>query len=88
MGGNVTRGRAYVVGERRRELFVPGMSGTIHPTTDTGGQSGVNVTQHLAISINGVNDPRDIAERVGEYLEQRAQFALRGLQADIGLRTV
>jgi hypothetical protein len=61
MGGNVTRGRAYVVGERRRELFVPGMSGTIHPTTDIGGRSGATVTVHNTINVSGVGDPETVA---------------------------
>jgi hypothetical protein len=36
-GGAVQAGKAYVVGERRPELFVPGRSGTIMPSVPAGG---------------------------------------------------
>lgn len=38
-GGAVSAGNAYVVGEERPEVFVPNVSGYIHPNTG-GGQSG------------------------------------------------
>ena len=47
MGGPVTAGRAYVVGEQRPELFVPRSSGTILPNVPLAGVGGgtvVNVT--------------------------------------------
>lgn len=34
-GGDVQSGRAYIVGEKRPELFLPGMSGTIIPSLDS-----------------------------------------------------
>jgi hypothetical protein len=86
MGGNVTRGRAYVVGERRRELFVPGMSGTIHPTTDIGGRSGATVTVHNTINVSGVGDPETVAQKVYQAFTDEFGRMFRGLQADTGLR--
>lgn len=43
MGGPVTAGRAYIVGERRPELFVPRESGTIYPSVG----NRVNLTLNL-----------------------------------------
>lgn len=41
-GGNVQAGKAYVVGEKRQEVFVPGMSGSIVPSVGRGG-GGANI---------------------------------------------
>jgi hypothetical protein len=86
MGGNVTRGRAYVVGERRRELFVPGMSGTIHPTTDISGRGGVHVTVNSTVNVNASGDPETIASKVRRAVVDDIGKMFRGLQADTGLR--
>jgi hypothetical protein len=42
-GGNVSAGKAYVVGERRPELFVPSTSGSIIPSLAGLGSGGMNV---------------------------------------------
>lgn len=39
-GGPVSRGQAYLVGERRPELFIPSQSGRIDPRPNTGGSQG------------------------------------------------
>lgn len=50
-GGPVTKGKAYIVGEKRAEVFVPNSDGTIIPSIDQytgggggGGRGGGNVT--------------------------------------------
>ncbi len=46
-GGPVSKGKAYIVGEKRPEVFVPGQSGTILPrvpSSSGGGQTNVNVS--------------------------------------------
>ena len=43
-GGPVTAGRAYIVGERQPELFIPGRSGTIVPSIGGGGQTVVHLS--------------------------------------------
>jgi hypothetical protein len=48
LGGQVTAGRAYTVGENGRETFVPGVSGSIVPN---GGGGGMSVTVHVAGSV-------------------------------------
>ena len=46
-GGPVTGGRAYMVGERGPELFVPTSSGSIKPASGSG-RGGVSVTVNVA----------------------------------------
>ena len=45
MGGSVSKGRPYMVGEQGAELFVPGQSGTIIPNHKLGG--GVVINQNI-----------------------------------------
>lgn len=54
MGGPVTAGRPYLVGERGPELFVPGRTGGIVPNGQMGGAS-VTVNQTINLST-GVSD--------------------------------
>jgi hypothetical protein len=49
MGGSVTAGQPYVVGERGAELFIPGGSGTIIPSNQLGG-GGTVVNQTINLS--------------------------------------
>jgi len=51
-GGDVTPGKAYVVGEKHPEFFVPGKSGSIVPTLQTGGGH----TTNLSVHFHGVTD--------------------------------
>lgn len=48
-GGAVTAGKAYVVGERGAEMFVPSQNGTIIPNGSMGG-AGVTVNQTINLS--------------------------------------
>lgn len=52
-GGDVTPGKAYIVGERHPEFFVPKQSGQITPTLKTGG---TNHHTSVVMHINGVTD--------------------------------
>jgi phage-related protein len=54
MGGPVSRGTSYVVGERGPELFVPNTSGKIIPNGGgSGGGSTINLTVNGAIDAEG-----------------------------------
>ena len=54
MGGPVSRGTSYVVGERGPELFVPNTSGKIIPNGgSSGGGSTINLTVNGAIDAEG-----------------------------------
>ena len=52
MGGPVTAGRPYMVGERGPELFVPGRSGGIVPNGQMGGGVTVNQTINLTTGVS------------------------------------
>jgi TP901 family phage tail tape measure protein len=51
-GGPVRAGQPYVVGERRRELFVPGMDGAIIPRVARPVSGGGGVTINAPVTIN------------------------------------
>lgn len=83
-GGNVTRGRAYIVGERRAELFVPGQSGTIHPNTNLGG-GGQQVVMSPSFHFSGQVNAAEIEERVRRVLRDEVRQLFRGIQSDTGV---
>lgn len=88
-GGPVSGGRAYVVGERGRELFVPGSNGRIIPNgSGAGGGAGGggrSVTVSPTITVHGAGgDPAEIARKVKDQLEELVQTAFRSIQADTG----
>jgi hypothetical protein len=64
LGGPVSRGRAYLVGEHRPEVFVPEVGGFIQPSVDS------YVRQKSSGSGHGISS--DIAERIISALEQNA----------------
>lgn len=59
MGGLVTGGSMYAVGERGPELFIPNENGTIIPNNQIGATTNYNVTVQA-----GVGDPVRIGEEV------------------------
>lgn len=76
-GGPVSAGRAYVVGERRPELFVPSVAGTIIPRVPSGGEGGgVHVT--VSVSPSGEFDAR-VADISGQVASAHVQAADRAL---------
>lgn len=68
LGGSVSAGVPYIVGEQGQELFVPDSDGRIVPAHQTaqmmsGGNSGAT------ININGYNrDPRSLAEEISRIM--------------------
>lgn len=64
-GGPVTAGRAYVVGEKRPELFVPRMSGTIIPEV---------------AGVGGAAAPRVVINNYGPPLDQRQGPSMRDIE--------
>ncbi len=63
-GGPVSPGKAYLVGERGRELFSPGQAGTISPLSNRGGSITFEVTNNFDIHGGGEDVQRQIAESV------------------------
>ena len=54
MGGQVTGGKAYMVGERGPEMVVPSRNGHVVPSNQVGGGGGVTIVQNNTFG-NGVN---------------------------------
>jgi TP901 family phage tail tape measure protein len=78
-GGPVMGGRAYIVGERGPELFVPGRSGTIV----AGGRGGVVMSP--TFNFHGQQNAGDIEERVRRVLRDEVRQLFRGIQSDAGV---
>jgi hypothetical protein len=74
MGGPVSSGMAYVVGERGPELFVPGQSGTIVPNGGRGGNT-INIT------VNGAIDSESTARQIVSILNDSSARGTLGSAA-------
>lgn len=66
-GGPVQAGKAYVVGERRPELFVPSVSGMVVPEVPRVG-GGVSVTHVINVDARQSTDPAMVRQQVMEGL--------------------
>jgi hypothetical protein len=54
-GGDTQPGRAYIVGEKRPELFIPRSAGTVIPSVSGSGENKTTV-MHNHLHISGVSD--------------------------------
>lgn len=69
VGGPVSAGSPYVVGERGPELFIPDVSGTIIPNNEMATGSSLGGGNNYSITVNaGVGDPRAIGRTVVEAI--------------------
>lgn len=80
LGGPVTSGLPYLVGERGPELFWPGRNGTIIPNNELLGASrasagGGTTYQTINIQISGAGDPEAVADRVMRRLRMNNGLA-------------
>jgi hypothetical protein len=75
-GGPVQPGRAYVVGERRPELFVPGSSGQIIPNLATAAPRNGPMDFNITVQVQGVGDS-DLLRKVEAGTRAAAQDAIR-----------
>lgn len=86
-GGPVQAGRAYVVGEKRPELFVPRESGFVLPKLPTaaGGAGGAGGVVHVhfspVIDARGMN-PQQLTERLRLMLNEEVPRVAREATAD------
>jgi tape measure domain-containing protein len=74
MGGSVTGGRSYMVGERGPELFSPGRSGGIAPTGSFGGTT--NVVVNVDASGSNVQGDQSQAKALGNAISAAVQSEL------------
>jgi hypothetical protein len=68
LGGPVSGGTSYLVGERGPELFTPSSSGKIIPNNAMGGNT-VNIT------VNGALDPISTARQIANILNREATIS-------------
>lgn len=77
MGGPVSRGRAYLVGEKGPELFTPGESGNITSNKKMSGMSGGTVNHiNIKLDVSGVTDRSDkraLAREISDMLNQEVR---------------
>jgi len=85
VGGPVTPGQSYIVGERGPELFRPRRSGSIDPSGKRGG-GGVTVSPTFNFRINGEANPSAIEAHVRRALDDYVSEAFRGVQLDAGAK--
>ena len=71
LGGPVTGGQQYMVGEQGPELFVPNQSGSIVPNNALGGQ--INVTVQAGAFLGSSDDAREFARRIYGALNDEAK---------------
>jgi hypothetical protein len=77
IGGPVMPGRAYLVGERGPEIFMPpGSSGTIVPSERSGGAMG-GVT-NININVSGMNNGEDMRRGAAQIASTAAAAVQRG----------
>lgn len=74
MGGSVTAGQPYLVGERGPELFMPGRSGGIAPTGSFGG--GTNVVVNVDASGTSVQGNESQGQALGRAMAAAVQQEL------------
>ena len=67
-GGDVTPGRAYIVGEQRPDLFVPKSAGTIVPNVSGGGQN--KVVNMGGFHVHGVQEADSFKRSSGQLMRQ------------------
>ena len=76
MGGSVSRGRPYLVGELGPELFVPNASGFISPNGSYGGGgTTMNVTVNMPAGSNG----DDVVRALRSYQKHRGGLPVQTL---------
>ena len=78
-GGPVRAGMPYVVGERRRELFVPGMDGAIIPRVARPVAGGGGITINAPVTINAAGgNAMEIRDQVRAAFEDLMAMASSG----------
>jgi hypothetical protein len=75
-GGDVTPGKAYMVGEKHPEFFVPKQAGQVTPTLKTGG-GGAGRSSTVNIHFHGVKDADSFKQSQSQiFAQMHAQLAM------------
>lgn len=83
MGGPVSAGTTYLVGERGPELFMPSGSGTIIPNNELGGGSVTNVTNNYINAIDAKSFEQRLLES-NQTIWSANQYASKNLATNFG----
>jgi hypothetical protein len=79
-GGDAQPGRAYIVGEKRPELFVPRSAGTVVPSLATADGSGKSTTITIHQHIHGVTDADSFKKSGAQISSAMGSAVSRGQQ--------
>lgn len=82
-GGPVSRGRSYLVGEQRPEVFTPRANGYISQAK--GGAGGATIAPTFNLTFNGSVDQATV-DKIKSVLREEVRQAFRGVYADAGMR--
>lgn len=84
IGGRVSRGSAYVVGERRPEVFTPSSDGYVHSRVPSA-TAGASVTISQTFHVSGAQDPAALVQQVKRALQTDVRDGLRAVMGDVGM---
>lgn len=80
-GGDVQPGRAYVVGEKHPEVFVPGASGHVYPSSpaEFGSGRGHSITVQQSNNVNAIDEHgmHELLQEHGRAIAEEVQRQLR-----------
>ena len=85
-GGPISRGAAYLVGERGPELITAGRSGYVNKAGSGGGAESITVSPVFNMTFNGRTEPDDVVQQIRRVLRDEVRETFRGVYADAGLR--
>jgi hypothetical protein len=80
-GGDVSPGKAYVIGEKRPELFVPRSAGTIVPSV--GGKGANSLQINMPITVNGSAGTAEQNQDLAERIQRTMQPVMKGYVLDV-----
>lgn len=83
IGGPVTAGTPYVVGEQGPELFVPNSNGSIVPNRQNQTSMNISIMEGATINVSNSADEKRFAEQVAASLATVLQSQRNGLSSSI-----
>jgi hypothetical protein len=84
-GGPISRGSAYMVGERGPELITAGRSGYVN-RAGSFPAGGITMAPVFNMSFHGRTEPEDVVQQIRRVLRDEVRETFRGVYADAGLR--
>lgn len=75
IGGSVSKNRAYMVGEKGAEMFMPDTNGTIIPNNKLNGGTNINININAG-NVVGSNGMEEFSEIVGDNLLTKLKYQL------------